>query len=261
MYVDYNKRGRKGNEYYRKVFDGINEFRKVELLQIPEDESRNSGCHIEASFLSHGVWTKIMENKSNKGMPYSDNWFLWKSSENEMTEVLFHFDVMNNSKCNNKKYSSGLFRICCEDERKLVEEIYHSIGNIAPIPWFETMGGNYIDGQKLHASVDERWDIYLQLLKDNWISWNSVSKYPLTFEKYMILTCQQMYYKDIYNVVKDTLVKDITIKDIDYWNNMITEESQLLDFSTIQESGNIADIITKLIKIRCKEIQILLDVK
>lgn len=60
---------------------------------------------------------------------------------------------------------------------------------------------HYINGQLLHKSLDERWDLYLQLLKNNWYLWKKRTN--ITFEKYMILTCQQMIIRRYFQ----TLVK------------------------------------------------------
>ena len=113
---------------------------------------------------------------------------------------------------------------------------------------------HYINGQLLHKSLDERWDLYLQLLKNNWYLWKQRTN--ITFEKYMILTCQQMYYQEIFSNISEKKIQSISINDIRCWNNRINENSQLVSFSieNPKEADIIVENIIKLIKIRCRVI-------
>lgn len=256
-YVDYqSQRGPIGTTYYNAVETGISNFINNEenLYQnLPEKERRNYRNHIESSYLCHGIWTKIMKNESNNKCPYSDNWFLWKDI-NEKEGMIFHFDIMNNP---NSK-SCELAAACSEKKKKEWESKYHSIGNITPIPWFKVDMNHYINGQLLHKSLDERWDLYLQLLKNNWYLWKKRTN--ITFEKYMILTCQQMYYQEIFSNISEKKIQSISINDIMCWNNRINENSQLVSFSieNPKEADTIVENIIKLIKIRCRVIYLLL---
>lgn len=194
-----------------------------------------------------------MKNESNNNCPYSDNWFLWKTI-NEKEGLLFHFDIMNNP----KPKSCGLAAACSEEKKNEWENTYHSIGNMAPIPWFKVDMDHYINGQLLHKSLDERWDLYLQLLKNNWGIWGKES--DITFEKYMILTCQQMYYQEIFSSISEKKIENTSINDIQCWNNRINRNSQLVSFSIEEpkETDTIVENIIKLIKIRCRVIYLLL---
>lgn len=249
-YVDYKaKKGTIPQIYYELVDKGVAEFKKEQNVYkpIPDEESRNIGCDVEASYLCHGIWAKVMKNSQK---PMTGNYFKWKSGEAEM---IFHFDIMNNPSIKGKKYSCGLFKEQDAESGEKVKAIYHTIGNMAPVPWFSLDGGSYIDGQKLHKSLDERWDLYLQVLKSNWEEWNPDPN-GLSFEKYMILTCQQVYYEEIYKEAVNT--KNITMDTIRSWNDRITPDSKLLSFSG--EKENINKIIN-IIKMRCNMIRIMLE--
>ena len=168
-YVQFNsKPGRKGKAYFEAVNQGLNKFIENEAWNknIPEDEKRNHGVHVEASYLCHGIWTKIMNNESNEGNLYSSNYFYWNN------KILFHFDIMNNP----KKQSCGLANCCSDQELDEWTKIYHTIGNMTPIPWFKIdkptpkdkkQIHRYINGQRLHLALNERWDLFLNLLKNN----------------------------------------------------------------------------------------------
>lgn len=252
-YVDYKPtRGKKGEEYYKAIQEGIDRFIKEPLYKtISDSESRVAGAHVEASYLCHGIWTKIMNNKFNQEKPQSGNSFYWCEEETK-PPILFHFDIMNNP----KEKSCGLAKDCSKKKRKEWGKIYHSIGNMTPIPWFEIDGNHYIDGQQLHKSLDERWDLYLRFLQFSWD--NFVDSSIMRFEDYMILTCQQMYFKEIYNEIKKIDIEKITYETIDTWNKRINKDSELVSFSRLKVEKTV-DIIVKLIKIRCKVIRLMLE--
>ena len=253
-YVDYKaQKGTIPQKYYRAVDEGVEEFKKEQNVYKPisGDESRNNGCDVEASYLCHGIWTKVMKNSEK---PMTGSYFKWKSGE---VEMIFHFDIMNNPSIKGKKYSCGLFKELDAELGENVKAIYHTIGNMTPIPWFPLAGGSYIDGQKLHKSLDERWDLYLQVLKSNWKKWNPDPK-GLSFERYMILTCQQVYYEEIYEDIskEGANTKNITVDTIRRWNDRITPDSKLISFSDPREDIN---KIISIIKMRCSIIRIMLE--
>lgn len=259
-YVDskFKLNGRPGKAYYKAVSDGLNKFIKHNgwYINLPEEENRNSSVDLECSYLCHGIWTKLTKNESNNGRPYSNNYFYLKHNRNE-NEILFHFDIMNNP----KKKSCGLAKYCNEQELQNWQRIYHSIGNMTPIPWFKVKGEHYINGQALHNALDERWDLFLNTLEKNWNIWNSTSSF--TFKSYMLLTYQHMYYKDIYVDYKSNVkkIENINLKILKKWNKYIIKNNNLkiisfLDLDYKEES--IASLITDLIKIRCHIIGLLL---
>ncbi len=257
-FVNYkSKKGCRAQKTYEESVEaGVKKYMDSNHIfsSIPNDENRNNGCHVEASYLCHGIWEKIMKNEHPLSTAHD---FIWKLNGDEL---VFHFDIMNNP-CKYGKgiYSCGLFRICGEEKRKEVKNIYHSIGNMAPVPWFKLSGNSYINIQNLHKSVDERWDILLLVLKKNWKEWNK--NCGLTFERYMILTCQQPYYEEVYNKVSEKEIDKISLDNINEWNKMITENSTIITFNPEKDENSDVSInkMINIIKIRCKMISILLS--
>lgn len=254
-FVRYGQtRGRNGERYYKAVREGLQSFVKEQAwnCNLPDQESRNYKNHVEASYLCHGIWTVIMKNQANGGKPYSGNEFQWCNDEyrNPMT---FHFDIMNNPKVG----SCGIAKACGPAKRKAWKKIYHNIGNMAPIPWFRLTGDHSIDGQALHHGVDERWDLFLQVLRTHWEEWKQDG--DISFETYMIFTCQQMYFAEIYNSIGQP--EQITAEEIKSWNSRINGDSKLISFSPSdgESVDDIAEKIIRLIRIRCRVIGILLQ--
>lgn len=256
-YVEYKmKKGRLGSLYDEQVKAGMIKFLKNEenlYHNLSENEKRNYDRDVEACYLSHGIWAMLMNNNKI----YSSNFFYY-SKDKKGNPLAFHFDIMNNS--NEKNWRLQNQKVSIEKLERL-KNIYHSIGNITPIPWFKVDDGRFINGQLLHKALNERWDLYLKTLKFNWKVWNIEN--PLTFEEYMILTCQQMYYEEIFNIVRDKEVKDIKIEDVMFWNNKIKESSALISFFSDENKSIdvVIDIIIKLIEIRCRVIYLLLKNK
>lgn len=261
-YVNYNqRRGRPSYEYYIATIKGLTEFinDKGWLRNLPDEESRNYTSHIESSYLSHAIWTVLTQNKSNHGHPYSSNFFYWTDGEIEK-EFLFHFDIMHNPKIN----SCGLANGCTSDN--LLEQwnqIYHSIGNITPIPWFKVEGNHFIDAQALHNSLDERWDLFLNVLKNNWESWHPNKS--LTFNNYMLMTYQHIYYSEVYAdyLTRIKRIEKIELQTIEEWSELINDNphQQLVSFSD-SNSGNTnneVEMIINLIKIRNHIIGLILE--
>ena len=71
----------------------------------------------------------------------------------------FLFDVMNNPQ-NGQPYNNS-------DYNLLFEDIYHTIGNFAPVP--KTIVTKYYGPnlQLLHKDLNELWQWFLKFLKDN----------------------------------------------------------------------------------------------
>lgn len=263
-FVNYkNKRGQKGSEYYKAVNDGIRKFieeyekPKNATVEITEDEPRNAGVDVECCYLCHGIWARIMGNKYyGEGKCGSSNLFNWcKNNNADNCSIIFHLDIMHNPKIDekNNKSSCGIAKDVNKEKRKEWEEIYHSIGNMSPIPWFETIGGNNINLQSLHSALDERWDLFLKVLKDNWNVWYREEDRIMTFEEYMIITCQHVYYEGVLEELK---------KNQNYLNendlNKCEEEiksgkKELISFDKMAKdeiADKIADKIIDLITVR-----------
>ena len=252
-YVNYNqRRGRPSPEYYIATIKGLTEFinDKGWLRNLPDEESRNYTSHIESSYISHTIWTVLTQNKSNHGRPYSSNFFYWTNGEIE-EEFLFHFDIMHNPKIKSCGLANG-----CSSENLLEQwnQTYHSIGNITPSPWFKVEGNHFIDAQALHNSLDERWDLFLTVLRNNWKSW--CSNKSVTFNDYMLMTYQHIYYSKVYKDFLENVksIDKITLKTVNKWKEMIynNPNQPLLSFSDSDSNNtnNEVKMIINLINIR-----------
>ena len=61
----------------------------------------------------------------------------------------------------------------------------------------------------------------------------------------MIMTCQQVYYEEIYIKALKTGVENITLEHITDWNEHISQDSVIISLSP-KESENTDDIINKI---------------
>ncbi len=117
--------------------------------------------------------------------------------------------------------------------KNLTPKQRHCIGNYACYPRLE--GGTL---QFIHKWHNEDWPAFLNWLRDNWDkktviygineycqSASMKDKWGMTFEDYMILTCQQMYYEEIYCGLRDN--KFNSIADV---NHIIGEKTGNLKF-------------------------------
>ena len=156
----------------------------------------------EQSFLSRYVFAKIMRIDTaiipaNKIYIKADN-------------ATYHFDLMNNfsDKSFEKKYK-------------------YTIGNFAPIPAkrfdYSTTAQN-AHLQMIHKWNNEEWDKLLVFLKNNWPYKKS------SFVDYMINTCQQLYYQEIFNDFYNEcpdLEKVEWKESIELWNLKIRKNKKL----------------------------------
>lgn len=273
IFVQYKtKSGKLDNNYYDAVERGvqkyityINETDNKSYINLSKYEPRNYQSHIESSFLCHGIWNRLMNEIYDKSKIGTGSSFSWSQNKGEQN-ITFHFDIMNNAKISKNNLGCFLAKKCKEKKRKEWGDIYHSIGNMTPIPWFKLYNGSdtSINTQSLHKSLDERWDLFLKLLQNNWNNWNTKDK--IAFNDYMILTCQQMYFDEIYTSIKEREINTIALRDITEWNEKIQKSNsnyKLISFSPAdgEQIDDIVNKIIKLIKIRCKVIALLLNKK
>ena len=186
----------------------------------------------EQSFLCRYVFAKLMgietkEIPANKIYIKDDN-------------ITYHFDLMNNIK---------------DDQF----ENKYTIGNFAPIPAVkfdyilddETTIKAHL--QLIHKWNNERWDDLLKHMKKNWEK--SVKTTPFeksSFKKYMMDTCQQLYYEDIFKSFYDEKpdFKKVNWSDIVCeWNKYINNNAEL-KIVTLDDSKDSYDKIKFLISAR-----------
>lgn len=157
----------------------------------------------------------------------------------------FLFDVMNNpnscqphfqAEC--KNYNSG---------KMLFGEIYHTIGNFAPIP--RTIITKYYGPnlQLIHRDLNELWPWLLKFLQDNWGEFPTKVYELMTFKEYMKYSCQQMYFNNIFDqlyrmyreyegeVKWEKIIEQLTTKEI-------SEEDTLISFNELFEENKIEEI-------------------
>ncbi len=175
----------------------------------------------EQSPLNQIIWCilllKGIEKSINLSGRFSINSYysLIKTKGGEFVRVLF--DVMNNPKylsMNKETFS------------------YHRIGNFTPIP------GKVLTRslQFVHRYKNERWDLFLKYMRDNW---SDISNLGISFEKYIQVTFQQMYFEKAFKSLRNG-------ETIETVNTMI--EKQIAgDIITITP-----DIVEELIEIRGK---------
>lgn len=148
----------------------------------------------EQSFLCRYVFAKLMgietkEIPANKIYIKDDN-------------ITYHFDLMNNLK---------------DDQF----ENKYTIGNFAPIPaepFPYPKDQTHAHLQLIHNWNNERWDLLLKHLKDNWCLGD------LTFNQYMINTCQQLYFANVF----EEFYKKYKNKKLDKvnWNKVVSDWNQ-----------------------------------
>lgn len=156
-----------------------------------ENEASVSDC--EQSFLSRYVFAKLMGLSTNdiaaNGIDIGGK---------------FHFDVMNHD-LNGDDYAN-----------------YHSIGNFAPIP---RDGLPYKNLERVHIQLIHRW------LGENWDEMLIHMKRHMEnelFKNYMITTCQQLYYQEIFDSFykKYKNLEKLDWKtEVNIWNQRIKKEN------------------------------------
>ena len=193
-----------------------------------------------------------------------------KVKKNRISKT-FLFDVMHNS---------GESCQPCQQARKLhynngkmkFEKIYHTIGNFAPVPR-TIISKNYGPNlQQIHLQLNELWPWFLKFLKDNWEEFPTEVAEIMTFEEYMVFTCQQMYFSNIFESVYEIYNKNPNIcweEDIIQpllgWN--ISKDDTLISFNELLKSDNVRNIedldkrIMFLIELRGRCIMYLLQPK
>lgn len=186
------------------------------------------------------------------------------------TSKTFLFDVMHNP--------GKSFRPC-QQARKLnynngemkFEKIYHTIGNFAPVPR-TIISKNYGPNlQQIHLQLNELWPWFLKFLKDNWEEFPTEVAEIMTFEEYMVFTCQQMYFSNIFKSVYDIYNENSNV----CWKCIIqqtlkcniSKDDTLISFNELLKSDNVGNIeeldkmIMFLIELRGRCIMHLLQTK
>ena len=138
------------------------------------------------------------------------------------------FDLMNNP-----KYNIG----------KITTYKYRKIGNFTFYP------GKSLNKslQFIHREKDERWDEMLEYLRENWSSINNLP--ILEFNNYIKVSCQHIYYKCVYEKIREYNFKECNIDELyQEINNIVDTLGMNAEFVSLDSK----DIIEELINIRGK---------
>ena len=183
----------------------------------------------EQSFLCRYVFAKLMGTNTDN-IPANKIYI-----ENKGTT--YHFDVMNN--LNGKTFEKNY---------------KYTIGNFAPIP---AVKFNYILDdettikahlQLIHKWKGEKWDDLLRHMKANWDNCVGTS----SFAHYMMDTCQQLYYEDIFTSFYDEKpdLNKVNWSDrVCEWNKYINDNEEL-EIISLDDSKDSYDKIKFLIAAR-----------
>ncbi|MCJ0550573.1 hypothetical protein MMJ62_05675, partial [Enterococcus cecorum] len=161
------------------------------------------------------------------------------------TSKTFLFDVMHNpgksfrpcQQASKLNYNNGKMKF---------EKIYHTIGNFAPVPR-TIISKNYGPNlQQIHLQLNELWPWFLKFLKDNWEEFPTEVPKVMIFEEYMVFTCQQMYFSnifelvyEIYNENPNKCWKGIIQKTLEC---NISKDDTLISFNELLKSENVRNI-------------------
>lgn len=157
-------------------------------------------------------------------------------------ENQFLFDVMHNpNRCQPRSQAAFL------QKELSFGNIYHTIGNFAPVPR-TIVSHNYGPNlQLIHRALNEIWPWTLKFLRDNWCSFPTHVEKTMSFCEYIQWSCQQMYFQPIFDSVYPHNQNNFTSAD---WNTRfvklddakITPETPLFSFDALYEQNKIEEI-------------------
>lgn len=209
-----------------------------------EDEKTKSGY--EQSDLSRKIFKNLIL--------YFDKNYICQLNSDEISikikkgnfESEFLFDIMHNPNKPHQPY----YLAERKNQNLTFRSIYHTIGNFAPIP--RTIITKYYGPnlQFIHKNLNELWCWFLKYMYENWDNWPTKIHEKISFKDYMILSCQHLYYKSIFDKFymenRDKSLNKINwqkyVKD---WNEIIKEdtfEDTLISFNHLFELENVTEI-------------------
>lgn len=192
---------------------------------LSNENKQPKGQDCEARYLSQFIFKFLLE--ANDGVLLHTTWDRYAMLElDKNSKIRVHFDVMNNPKtCH--KFSASMKDKDCK-HWLWWKDNYHVIGNFAPIPWPKNWKPN---NQLKHYQLDERWDEFLRYMRGEWKKWYDDEEF--SFERYMILTCQHLYYEDIFDDLKKMLEgKGLDDVSADDWIDFLDREKKKIDVNS-----------------------------
>lgn len=195
----------------------------------------------EQSLLCRTIFTNIIpliSNFDSEVYPRDEISILIKNDSG--LSKTFLFDVMHNPKKRKQPYAQANYLSIDIDEVNFID-IYHTIGNFAPIP--RTVVTRYFGPrlQGIHLNLNELWPWFLKFLKDNWEDFPTKVSELISFNEYMNLSCQHLYFESVFTGFYDEY-KETDLSNIDWlslinsWNEEIDGErfdNKLISFNTL----------------------------
>lgn len=200
-------------------------------------EYENTVGHCEQSFLSQMIFGHLFKIQGYHKF-LMNRYYMYVIGDDK--KLFFHYDVMNNP---NTIHELGrkVSNQESENKRKEWKKIYHTIGNFTPIPWPKK-----VNLQLKHKNFGERWDRLLEFLQNNWNDWDK-SGMTDTFEAYMKITFQQLYFADVFEKFKEQHNSDLKYISKEEWKVIIVAWNEEIDNSKcldiVSFNGNIAEVM------------------
>lgn len=169
----------------------------------------------------------------------------------------YYYDVMHNATVDKNRKGKLATKLGEKSVIRLQwEKVYHTIGNFSPVPYAKNRQINFI-----HHDMNEWWEPTLKFMKDYWGDWE------ISFDEYIKMTIQQMYYKcnfeeiyseyekiilesnpkDLIGILETKLIEEDWDKKLQKWES----KSDLIDLNDYAKTdGDKARIIIFLILMR-----------
>jgi len=244
------------DNFLNLCIDKYNIFMKDNNWKYDFKEEFPKSLDSEASWLSQFIFKKLFEYKFEM---YIEG--ISKISMKMDDSIKFSFDLMNNPKPSSRDF----YRIGSNAEKRcpplfeVWKAISHTIGNFTPIPNLKENGRHL---QQIHRDKNERWDFLLDYCRKNWKRYSCSSK--ISYNEYMKLTCQQIYFQEIYDDLFEKKLNNRKLEEIhaqeyyewiEEWNKMIDKKNDLTLLSFGEKSTEMKDI-EDIVKIICILIQV-----
>lgn len=235
-YLPKKNPGPISKNWLRDAFNGLHEFLEAgEWLYDFSEESSPSEKDCEAAYLSQYFFYELMHIIADDGVLSNDEHHrkICVELDDVNKSQEFHFDVMNNPKINRRIFSKNIKEKCSKEWANWFA-IYHTIGNFTPIPWPRNVKRHL---QLKHSHLDERWDLFLHYLR---CEWSEDWEVGISFFQYMQLTCQEVYYQQVYDELHKLLKSENLAKLDDQvllkWYEELKENEW---YEKLEESGRL----------------------
>jgi hypothetical protein len=197
-------------------------------------------------YIGKDLWKEGLDNYLKSKKPWEHNFkdeftiqdteqsilskMIWESLFNVYFDDKIEMTISKETyvECSLKNSDDSSFRVYFDvmNNNEQIEGIYHRVGNYTVYPQMEGMSL-----QIIHNWHGEKWDDFLGWLRENWekerVTYETKKKNPLwyvqsesfrdknglVFKEYMILICQQMYYKEIYDTIHEKNIEERSVQN------------------------------------------------